>query len=72
MLQIRRHGYFGDLGFIILFIGILPLYAINLSVMNLFADSRFVFVTKKKKKNAITRSPPSLPGKGNFLVTAYP
>ncbi|CAJ2647511.1 unnamed protein product [Trifolium pratense] len=29
-LQIRKHGYFGDFSFIILlFVGILPLYAIN-------------------------------------------
>jgi len=26
-LQIRKHEYFGDLEFIILFVGILPLYA---------------------------------------------
>ena len=34
-----KHGYFGDLGFIILFLAILPLYAINLGVVSLFADS---------------------------------
>jgi len=28
-LQIRKHEYFGDLNFIILFVGILSLYAIN-------------------------------------------
>jgi len=44
-LQIRKHGYFGDLDFIILFVGILPLYAINLSVVILFADSSFMFFT---------------------------
>ncbi|AES81551.1 transmembrane protein, putative [Medicago truncatula] len=43
-LQIRKHGYFGDLGFIILFVGILPLYAINLGAMSLFADSPFTFL----------------------------
>ena len=43
-LQIRKHGYFGDLGFIILFVGILPLYAINLGVVSLFADSPFTFL----------------------------
>jgi len=44
-LQIRKHGYFGDLGFIILFVGILPMYAINLGVVSLFADSTFTFLT---------------------------
>ncbi|AES88409.1 transmembrane protein, putative [Medicago truncatula] len=44
-LQIRKHGYFGDLSFIILFLGILPLYAINLGVVSLFADSPFTFLT---------------------------
>jgi len=43
-LQIRKHGYFGDLGFIILFVGILPMYAINLGVVSLFADSPFTFL----------------------------
>jgi hypothetical protein len=43
-LQIRKHGYFSDLGFIILFVGILPLYAINLCVVSLFADSSFAFL----------------------------
>jgi len=37
-------GYFGDLGFIILFVGILPLYAINLGAVSLFADSPFTFL----------------------------
>jgi len=32
-LQIWRHGYHGDINFIILFVGILPLYAINLDVV---------------------------------------
>ncbi|AES81158.1 transmembrane protein, putative [Medicago truncatula] len=43
-LQIRKHGYFGDLSFIILFVCILPLYAINLDVVSLFADSPFTFL----------------------------
>jgi len=43
-LQIRTHGYFGDLDFIILFVGILPLYAINLGVVSLFEYSPFTFI----------------------------
>jgi len=43
-LQIRKHGYFGDLNFIILFVGILPMYAINLGAVSLFADSPFTFL----------------------------
>jgi len=43
-LQIRKHGYFGNLDFIILFVGILSMYAINLSVVSLFADSPFTFL----------------------------
>ena len=43
-LQIRKHGYFGELGFIILFVGILPFYAINLGDVSLFADSPFAFL----------------------------
>jgi len=43
-LQIRKHGYFGDLDFIILFVGILPMYAINLGVVSLFAYSPFTFL----------------------------
>jgi len=43
-LQIRKHGYFGDLGFIILFVGILLMYAINLGAVSLFADSPFTFL----------------------------
>ena len=43
-LQIREHGYFGGLNFIILYVGILPLYAINLGVVSLFADSPFTFL----------------------------
>ena len=43
-LQIRKHGYFDDLDFIILFIGILVFYAINLGVVSLFADSSFTFL----------------------------
>ena len=44
-LQMRKHEYFGDLVFIILFVGILTLYAINLGVVSLFADSSFMFLT---------------------------
>jgi len=43
-LQIWKHEYFDDLDFIILFIGILPLYAINLGAVSLFADSPFTFL----------------------------
>jgi len=43
-LQIWKHGYFGDLDFIILFVGILPLYAINLGAVSLFADSPLMFL----------------------------
>ena len=43
-LQIRKHEYFGDLGFIILFVGILPMYAINLGVVSLLADFPFTFL----------------------------
>ncbi|AES71677.1 transmembrane protein, putative [Medicago truncatula] len=41
-LQIWKHEYFGDLGFIILFVAIL--YAINLSAVSLLADSPFTFL----------------------------
>jgi len=44
-LQIRNHEYFDDLEFIILFVGILSLYAINLYVVSLFAYSPFTFLT---------------------------
>ncbi|AES76373.1 transmembrane protein, putative [Medicago truncatula] len=43
-LQIRKHGYFGDLDFIILFVGISLLYAINLGVVSLFTDSPITFL----------------------------
>jgi len=43
-LQIWKHGYFGGLDFIILFVGILPLYVINLGVVSLFTDSSFTFL----------------------------
>ncbi|AES69624.1 transmembrane protein, putative [Medicago truncatula] len=43
-LQIQKHDYFGDLSFIILFVGILPLYAINLGAVSLFVDSPFTFL----------------------------
>jgi hypothetical protein len=45
-LQIREHGHSGDFYFIILFVGILqlPLYAINMDAVRLFADSSFLFL----------------------------
>ena len=52
-LQIRRHGYFGDFNFIILFVvGILPLYAINSDavsfvrrfILYVFSDVDYVVV----------------------------
>jgi len=43
-LHIRKHEYFGDLSFIILFVGILLLYAINLDAVSLFADLSFTFL----------------------------
>ena len=43
-LQIQKQEYSGDLDFIILFVGILPLYAINLGAVSLFADSSFTFL----------------------------
>jgi len=43
-LQIWKHEYFGDLDFIILFVGILSMYAINLGAVSLFADSLFTFL----------------------------
>ena len=45
MLQILKHECYGDLDFIKLFVGILPLYAINLDDVSLFADSSFTFLT---------------------------
>jgi len=42
MLQIRRHEYFDHFNFIILFVAILPLYAINLDA---FTYSSFTFLT---------------------------
>jgi len=36
MLQIRKHEYSGDLDFIILFVGIFSLHAINLDGVSLF------------------------------------
>jgi len=41
-LQIWKHEYFSDLDFIILFV---LLYAINLDVVSLSADSSFTFLT---------------------------
>jgi len=46
MLQIRKHGYFSDLEFIVVFVGILPFYAINLGAVSLFTDSPFTFLSK--------------------------
>jgi len=43
-LQIRKHEYSGDLDLIILFIGILSLYAINLDDVSMFAISSFTFI----------------------------
>ncbi|AES63810.1 transmembrane protein, putative [Medicago truncatula] len=45
MLQIRRHGYSGDLN-IVICVGIctLPFYAINMDVVSLFTDSSFLFL----------------------------
>ncbi|AES91559.1 transmembrane protein, putative [Medicago truncatula] len=43
-LQIQKQEYSGDLDYIILFVGILPLYAINLGAVSLFADSFFTFL----------------------------
>jgi len=43
-LQIHKHGYSDDLYFIILFAGILPLYALNLSVVSLLSVSSFIFL----------------------------
>jgi hypothetical protein len=44
-LQIRKHGHSGDFKFfILLVVGILPLYAINLDAVSLFADSSFMFL----------------------------
>jgi len=34
-LHIRKHEYFGNLNYIILFVGILPLYAINLGEVSI-------------------------------------
>jgi len=44
-VQIRRHGYFGDLN-IVICVGIctLPFYAINMNVVSLFTDSSFLFL----------------------------
>ena len=44
-LQIRRHGYSGDLN-IVICVGICTLlfYAVNMDVVSLFADSSFLFL----------------------------
>jgi len=63
-LQIRKHGYFSGLDFIILFVGILPLYAINLAfchfavvsdcgVLYQFDWMNIVLFLSKKKTNLI-------------------
>jgi len=44
MLKIQKYVNFGDLSFIILFVGILPFYAINLDAVSLFAGSPFTFL----------------------------
>jgi len=43
-LKIQKHVNFGDLGFIVLFVCILPFYAINLGDVSLFADSPSTFL----------------------------
>jgi hypothetical protein len=44
-LQIQKHGYSDHFSFVILFVvDILPLYAINLNDVSLFADSPFMFL----------------------------
>jgi len=43
-LQIRKHGCSSDLDLSISFVGILPLYAINLDAGSLFAVSSFTFL----------------------------
>ncbi|RHN79290.1 hypothetical protein MtrunA17_Chr1g0175711 [Medicago truncatula] len=43
-LQIRRHEFSSHFNFIILFVGILLLYAFNLDVVSLFADSSSIFL----------------------------
>jgi len=43
-LQIQKHGYSGDLDLIILFVGILLWYAINLDVVSMFVVSSFTFL----------------------------
>jgi len=44
MIRASTYEYFGDLDFIILFVGILSLYSINLGVVSLFSDSPFTFL----------------------------
>jgi len=39
-----KHEYSGDLDFIILFLGILLIYAINLDDVSLFVDSPYTFL----------------------------
>jgi hypothetical protein len=42
-----EHGHSGNFNFIMLFVGILPVYAINLDAMSLFADSSSSFFIEK-------------------------
>jgi len=42
-LQIRKYVYYSDLNFIILFVVILSLYAINLCAMSLFSGVFYQF-----------------------------
>ena len=48
-LQIRRHGYSGDMNIVILviFVGIgtLSFYVINMDAVSLYTDSSFLFLT---------------------------
>jgi len=43
--RIRKQGYSGDLDFIILFVPILSLYAINLNDVSLLVNLSFTFLT---------------------------
>jgi hypothetical protein len=43
-LQIRKHGHSSDFNFIILSVGILPFYAINLDDVSFFTSSSFLFL----------------------------
>ena len=43
-LHIRKHEYSSNLDFIILFVGILMLYAINMGAVSLFVNSPLMFL----------------------------